>query len=109
MELCARDNRLTTEPEIVFKSQFTDWIEFLSIKRIYYMLDTCKSKVADYLAENPAISNSYLDLAVVCSELCKLDPEFPPNGLWVDYYKINDLRDIITIAPKKKKIISDIL
>jgi len=109
MELCARDNRLTTEPEHVFKGQFTDWIEFLSIQRIYYTLDTCKSKVTDYLAEHPVISNSYLDLAVVCSELCKLDNQFPPNGLWVDYYNINDLGDIITIAPKKKKIISNIL
>jgi superfamily II DNA or RNA helicase len=109
MDLCERDNRLTTEPEIVFKSQFTSWIEFLSIQRVYYELDTCKSKVVDYLTHHPAISNSYLDLAVVCSELCKLDPQFPPNGLWVDYYKIKDLRDIITIGPKKKKIISDIL
>jgi len=109
MELCAMDNRLTTEPESVFKSQFTDWIEFLSIQRVYYDLDTCKRKVDEYLTEHPSISNSYLDLAVVSSKLCKLDPRFPPNGLWVDYYKINDLRDIITIAPKKKKMISDIL
>lgn len=109
MDLCERDNRLTTEPESVFKSQFTNWIEFLSIQRVYYELDACKSKVADYLAQHPAISNSYLDLAVVSSELCKLDPQFPPNGLWVDYYNIKDLCDIITIAPKKKKISSDIL
>jgi len=110
MELCKRDNRLTTEPEIIFKSQFTNWIEFLSIERgVYYELDTCKSKVTDYLAQHTAIRNSYLDLAVVCCELCKLDPLFPPNSLWVDYYKVNDLRDIITIAPKKKKVASDIL
>ena len=110
LELCERDNRLTTEPEIVFKSQFTDWIEFLSIQRgFYYELARCKSKVADYVALHTAIRNSYLDLAVVCCELCKLDPQFPPNGLWVDYYKVKDLSDIITIAPKKKKITSDIL
>ena len=109
LELCERDNRLPTEPELVFSSQFTDWIEFLSIKRIYYELDACKSKVADYVAQHPEIRNCYLDLAVICCKLCKLDPLFPPNGLWVDYYKVNDLRDIITIAPKKKKMISDIL
>jgi predicted helicase len=102
MELCERDNRLTTEPELVFKSQFTDWIEFLSIQRIYYELETCKSKVSEYLALHPSIRTSYLDLAVVCCELCKLDQQFPPNGLWVDYYKVKDLRDIITITPKKK-------
>ena len=102
MELCKRDNRLTTEPELVFKSQFTNWIKFLSIQRIYYELDTCKSKVAEYIALHPSIRSSYLDLAVVCCELCKLDPQFPPNGLWVDYYNVKDLRDIITITPKKK-------
>jgi superfamily II DNA or RNA helicase len=110
LELCERDNRLTTEPEVVFKSQFTDWIEFLSIRRgMYYELETCKSKVADYVTQHAAIRNSYLDLAVVCCELCKLDSQFPPNGLWVDYYKVKDLRDIIIIAPKKKKITSAIL
>lgn len=102
MELCERDNRLTTEPELVFKSQFTDWIEFLSIQRIYYELETCKSKVSEYVALHPSIRDNYLDLAVVCCELCKLDQQFPPNGLWVDYYKVKDLRDIITITPKKK-------
>ena len=110
LELCERDNRLTQEPDLVFKSQFTDWIEFLSIQRgFYYDLDICKSKVADYVAQHTAIRNSYLDLAVVCYELCKLDPQFPPYGLWVDYYKVKDLRDIITIAAKKKKITSAIL
>ena len=103
-ELCENDNRLTTEPEHVFKNQFTNWIEFLSIQReMYYDLVTCKSKVIDYLAQHYEIKNSYLDLAIVSCELCKLDPQFPPNGLWVDYYKVKDLRDIITnIAPKKK-------
>ena len=102
MELCERDNRLTSDPELVFKSQFTDWIEFLSIQRIYYDLETCKSKVSEYLATHPSIRDNYLDLAVVCCELCKLDQQFPPNGLWVDYYTVKDLRDIITIKPKKK-------
>jgi superfamily II DNA or RNA helicase len=110
MELCEKDNRLTTEPELVFKSQFTNWIDFLNIQRIYYDLDICKVKVDDYVSQNPAIRNSYLDLAIVCCELCKLDPQFPPNGLWVEYYNVKDLRDIITnIAPKKKKITSNIL
>ena len=103
-ELCESDNRLTTEPEITFKGKFTNWIEFLSIELVYYDLDTCKRKVADYLAHHPEIRNSYLDLAVVCCELCKLDKEFPPNGLWVEYYNINDLRDIILIINKKKKM-----
>ena len=104
MELCESDNRLSLEPEIVFKGQFTDWIEFLSIERIYYDLETCKNKIGVYLLSHPTIRNIYLDLAMVCCELCKLDPMFPPNGLWVEYYKVNDLRDIITITNKKKKL-----
>lgn len=103
LELCKRDNRLTPDPDLAFKSQFTTWIEFLSIPRgFYYELDTCKRKVAEYVALHTSIRNNYLDLAVVCCELCKVDSKFPPNGLWVDYYNVKDLRDIITIAPKKK-------
>jgi hypothetical protein len=45
-----------------------------------------------------------LDLSIVCNALIKIDPLFPPNGLWVEYYNVNDLRDIITIIIKKKKL-----
>jgi hypothetical protein len=46
----------------------------------------------------------HLNLSNACNELCKIDDNFPPNGLWVEYYNVNDLRDIITITIKKKKI-----
>ena len=108
-ELCERDNRLSKEPEIVFKGQFTNWIEYLSIERVYYDLETCKNKVGEYLLLYPEIKKHYLDLSIVCKELCKLDNNFPPNGLWVEYYNVKDLRDIITITNKKKKSSSDIL
>ena len=103
-ELCERDNRLSKEPEIVFKGQFTNWIEYLSIERVYYDLETCKNKVGEYLLLRPEIKKYYLDLSIVSNELCKIDALFPPNGLWVEYYKVNDLRDIITIINKKKKM-----
>ena len=102
-ELCEKDNRLSKEPEIVFKGQFTNWIEYLSIKRVYYDLETCKNKVGEYLLLYPEIKKHYLDLSVVSNELCKIDTEFPPNGLWVEYYNVKDLRDLITITNKKKK------
>ena len=108
-ELCERDNRLSKEPEIVFKGQFTNWIEYLSIERVYYDLETCKNKVGEYLLLYPEIKKYYLDLSIVSSELCKIDALFPPNGLWVEYYNVKDLRDIITITNKKKKSSSDIL
>ena len=108
-ELCERDNRLSKEPEIAFKGQFTNWIEYLSIERVYYDLETCKNKVSEYLLLYPEIKKYYLDLSIVSNELCKIDILFPPNGLWVEYYNVKDLRDLITITNKKKKSSSDIL
>lgn len=103
-ELCERDNRLSREPEIVFKGQFTNWIEYLSIERVYYDLETCKNKVTENLLLYPEIKKHYLDLSIIINELCKIDALFPPNGLWVEYYNVKDLRDIITITNKKKKM-----
>jgi len=103
-ELCERDNRLSKEPEIAFKGQFTNWIEYLSIEPVYYDLETCKNKICEYLSVHPEIKKNYLDLSIVTNELCKIDALFPPNGLWVEYYSVNNLRDIITITSKKKKI-----
>jgi hypothetical protein len=110
-ELCDRDNRLSKEPEIIFKGQFTNWIEYLSIERLYYDLETCKNKVDEYLLLYPEIKEKYLDLdlSFISNELCKKDELFPPNGLWVEYYIVENLRDIITITNKKKKSSSDIL
>jgi len=102
-KLCDTDNRLSKEPEIIFKGQFTNWIEYLSIERVYYDFETCKSKVGEYLLLYPEIKNDYLDLSIVSNRLCKIDVLFPPNGLWVEYYNAKDLRDIITITNKKKK------
>jgi len=106
-ELCEKDNRLPKEPEIVFKRQFTTWIEFLSIKQEYYDLDTCKNKVGEYLLLYPEIKNK-IDLLIIRNELCKIDTLFPPNSLWFEYYNIKDLRDIIIITNKKKKLLFSI-
>jgi superfamily II DNA or RNA helicase len=103
-KLCERDNRLFKEPEIVFKGQFTNWIEYLSIERVYYDLETCKNKVGEYLLLYPEIKKHYLDLSIVSNDLVKIDALFPPNGLWVEYYNVKDLREIISIISKKKKM-----
>ena len=103
-DLCEKDNRLSKEPEIVFKGQFTNWIEYLSIRRIYYELETCKDKVSEYLSLYPEIKKHCLDLSKTCDNLCKIDTLFPPNDLWVEYYNVNDLRDLITMTNNKKKI-----
>lgn len=101
-ELCDKDNRLSKEPEIVFKGQFTNWIDYLGIQRRYYDLDTCKEKIKHYLSLYPEIKKNHLDLSNICLQLCKIDKSFPPNGLWVEYYDLNDLQDIIYISQKKK-------
>ena len=102
-ELCERDNRLSKEPEIVFKGKFTNWIEYLSIERIYYPLETCKNKISEYLLSNPDLKKYYLELSIISSELCKIDALFPPNCLWVEYYGVN-LENIIIIKTNKKKM-----
>jgi predicted helicase len=109
-ELCEEDNRLSTEPEIIFKGKFTNWIEYLSIERIYYDLDTCKVKIAEYLSIYPNLKMHYLNLSFISKELCKLDTLFPPNDLWVDYYNVRDVRDIImiNIINMKKQTVSAI-
>ncbi len=92
------------EPEIIFKRQFKNWIDYLSIERIYYDFEICKNKVGEYLSLYSEIKKYYLDLSIVSNKLCKIDALFPPNELWVEYYNVKDLRDIITIINNKKKI-----
>jgi predicted helicase len=102
-KLCDIDNRLSTEPEIIYKGQFTNWIEYLGIERVYYDLETCKNKISQYLSQYPEIK-TLLEISSINNELCKLDPLFPPCGLWVEYYNVKDLRDIIIFTNTKKKI-----
>jgi hypothetical protein len=91
-ELCERDNRLSKEPEIVFKGQFTNWIEYLSIERVYYDLETCKNKVGEYLSNETDIDFEFTNIT---KTLKILDDMFPPYELWCEYYDINDLTEII--------------
>ena len=91
-ELCEIDNRLSKEPEIAFKGQFTNWIEYLSIERVYYDLETCKNKVGEYLSNETDIDFEFTNIT---KSLKILDDMFPPYDLWCEYYDINDLTEII--------------
>ena len=111
-ELCKKDNRLSEYPETAFFGKFTNWIEYLSIERVYYDLDTTKNKVIELLVLYPILKQYYLDLSQVCYELCKLDNNFPPNDFWVEYYKndnVKELQDIIIINAIQKKKKSSII
>jgi hypothetical protein len=105
--LCEKDARLSAEPEELFKSQFTSWVDYLSIDRVYYDLETCKNKANKYISvikkADSADKADYLDLSIVCKELCDTDALFPPFGLWVDYYNVKSLQDIIILSPQRKK------
>jgi predicted helicase len=100
---CENDNRLTTTPEVLYNGKFVSWIDYLSIPRIYYELNQCKTKVSEYLSLHPKMHQDYLDLSKVCKELCKLDASFPPHDLWLEYYHLKELREIITLKNLKKK------
>jgi hypothetical protein len=105
-ELCDREKKLPRDPKEHFKGKFTNWIHYLNIGRtFYYDLETCKDKIQEYLVFNPSIKKSHLDLylSTTINELCKLDARFPPNDLWIEYYGVKDLRDIIVISSNKKK------
>jgi superfamily II DNA or RNA helicase len=103
-ELCDKDDRLPREPEIIFNGKFTNWIDYLSIERIYYDLETCRNKVSEYLKSYPKLKENYLDLTIISNELNKIDKLFPPNGLWIEYYNSKDLSYVINIKNNKKKI-----
>lgn len=101
-ELCNMDIRLPINPEEIFRGKF-DWIDYLNISRIYYDLDKCIEMIKFYLLENSDIKKYYLDLAIINEKLCKLDCNFPPYGLWVEYYKVKELSDIIKISNRQRK------
>jgi len=90
--LTLRLNKLPDDPETAYKGVFTNWIDYLSIQRVYYDLKTCKSKVDEYLANETSID---FELTNITRNLKSLDNKFPPCDLWCDYYDINDLTEII--------------
>ena len=85
-------NRLSKEPEIIFKGKFTNWIDYLNIERIYYDLETCKNKVNEYLLSEIHIDFEFTNIT---KSLKILDNLFPPYDLWCEYYDIKDLTEII--------------
>ena len=103
-DICNADNRFSNEPDILFKNKFVNWIDYLSIEKIFYNLETCKIKINEYLNNNIYFKNKYLEFSTIVNKLCELDSLFPPNDLWLEYYDMKSLKNILTIDTKKKKI-----
>jgi superfamily II DNA or RNA helicase len=101
--ICDFDNRLSKEPEIIYKNEFTNWIDYLNIERKYYDFETCKKKINEYLNKNKLV----LDINTLCKKLCEIDDNYPPLDLWLDYYDIEDFTKLINnnITIKKKLIL----
>jgi predicted helicase len=100
--LCDKDIRLPKDPDIRFKGNF-DWIDYLGIEHKYYDKYTCTEKINYYLNTYHEMKQNSLNLELVCKKLCEIDNNFPPCGLWVEYYKIKSLENIINITFSKKK------
>jgi superfamily II DNA or RNA helicase len=94
-DLCCRDIRLPNDPEEDFKGSFKNWIDYLGIKQEYYDLVICKKKIDEYLKLYPKIKEHYPNMSLICEKICELDSLFPPSGLWIDYYKVNNVNQII--------------
>ncbi len=95
--LCDEDNRFPKDPEERYPDHFHGWVDYLSIPRIYYSKNECIRKVQEYLEKRKDLYSYSLNLAYIASELSKMDERFPPKGLWVEYYKVNDIRCLIEI------------
>lgn len=101
-KLCEKDCRLQVEPDIFYKETFKGWIDYLSIPRIYYDLENCKKKIREYMRINPTLKNYYHDTAYICNKLCELDSRFPSSDLWIDYYNIRQIKELIVISKPKR-------
>jgi superfamily II DNA or RNA helicase len=103
--LCELDNRLPIEPDKTFGGKFKKWIDYLSIPLDpnVYTLESCKERASEFLNKNQEFKKYYLELHIIVDKLCEMDPQFPPNGFWEEYYGI-ELTQIIVIKFNKIKI-----
>jgi superfamily II DNA or RNA helicase len=108
-EWCKADARLHENPQEFFRGQFVSWVDYLGIPDKYFTLEECKNRIIEISKKSPHIFLPYrLDKAGLCEKLKELDDNFPPPGLWVDYYKINSISDIIyngIFEQKKRKTV----
>jgi superfamily II DNA or RNA helicase len=103
--LCKINNLLPLVPELFFKDDFKNWIDYLSIDPDqFYNLNECKIKVAKIIKSeyNLVYSNRY-DIVELCNILHKRDPKFPDNDLWTELYNISLSEIFIFTKPNASK------
>lgn len=98
-KICEKDKRLPKNPELVFKGKFINWIDYLSIERKYYNFDECKNRIKE-LINKIDLDSYFLDLYGMCGKLCQMDNKFPPKDLWIDYYEVSNLSELIVSHTK---------
>ena len=99
-KLCKKDNRLSENPKEFYKN-WVDWIDYLSIENnLFYNKNTCKNKIKEY---HMIIKIDHLNYYNTCLNLHTYDNNFPPPGLWNDYYKLNNLNELFTFNIRKFK------
>jgi superfamily II DNA or RNA helicase len=105
--LCKTDARLSLEPDKIYDK--FNWAEYLSIERKYYNLETCKDMVKTLLKNHPWLH--MIRPSETCVNLCKLDSNFPPAGIWTHYYNVQIseiIKDKPSNAATKKMVITNV-
>ena len=83
-KLCEKDNRLCKKPQEIYKNNF-NWIDYLSIPKIYYTYEECEEKIIDYVT-NGKIKIDKFNMSNNIKKLIQLDNIFPPFDFWQEYY-----------------------
>ena len=97
-EKSEKDFRLPKNPDEHFKGHF-NWIDYLSINKDYYFtLKECKKQSSEYLKTNKELKKYYsLNPSKITKALSEMNKMFPPHDLWCEFYKTDNITNIITI------------
>ena len=104
-EKSEKDFRLPKNPDEHFKGHF-NWIYYLSInKDDYYTLKECQKQSSQYFKKYPELKKYYsIDLSKITKELYEMNKMFPPHDLWCEFYKTNNIKNVIIIYKTIRKL-----
>lgn len=98
-DICKKHPILPEDPATYFGQKFISWIDYLNIELKYYDLNKCKEMANVLMNEHPEVykdlEHNYVEIA---NRLRQLDSNFPPKDLWIEYYNISRLDEIIKIV-----------